>query len=246
MCGRFTLRVPAGEIIARFGLKELAVFAARFNIAPSQSILAIRPVPPPEEAATSAVDHGMPSPAAAGWQPWEGAWLSWGLVPGWAKDPGLAAQAINARAETVATKPAFRSAFKKRRCLILADGFYEWETVGKQKIPYHIRRRDGDWFAFAGLWERWKGVTPPLESCTILTTEARGVIAGLHQRMPVILAPEDYADWLDTRCSAERLAELVAPVEPRDFELLRLSTHVNNVRRDDPACLSPAPKTLFD
>src|SRR5262249_35050656 len=136
--------------------------------------------------------------------------LRWGLIPSWAEEAG--APLINARSETVADKPAFRAAFKQRRCLIPADGFFEWLPVNGKKQPYYICRQDGHPFGFAGLWERWEGADgPPVESCTILTTEANEVVRPLHDRMPVLLDPRDYAAWLDPSGQKPALLELLRP-----------------------------------
>lgn len=243
MCGRFTLRTPAGEIVTQFGLRELADFAARFNIAPTQSVLTIRLAPtldandnPPANRRLSA------NPQAADW---EGVWMYWGLVPSWAKEKSIGASLINARSETAAEKPSFRSAFKHRRCLVVSDGFYEWKAEGKRKQPFHIHSSKAKIIAFAGLWELWKGEDPSLQSCTILTSEARGDMEKLHHRAPVMLAPDEYADWLSPNTSAERLKELLAPADHTDLEFTAVSTHVNNARNNDANCLAAAQPTLF-
>ncbi len=180
MCGRFTLRTTV-ENLAKHFFDVLPIAAwppitPRHNIAPTQMVVAVRWLP----------DH--PSAEAVS--------LRWGLIPHWAKDAKAAARLINARGETVAEKPSFRAAFARRRCLIPADGFYEWRTVGKQKIPVHIRREDDLPFCFAGLWERWQSPEGPLESTTIITTEANEVLRPLHDRMPLILEPAEYLLWL--------------------------------------------------
>jgi putative SOS response-associated peptidase YedK len=145
------------------------------------------------------------------------AMLRWGLIPSWADDPKIGSRMINARGETVADKPSFRKAFRARRCLIPADGFYEWKKEGSKKQPYHVHRADYGLFAFAGLWERWKPKgegAAAIESCTIITTEASEHMRVLHERMPVIIAPRDYDLWLDTpEGEAERLQMLVRPYE---------------------------------
>lgn len=224
MCGRFTLRSPAGVIVAQFGLRELAELAARYNIAPTQNVLAIR------------VDD-----ATRAWQP---AWLRWGLIPSWAKDEKIGAQLINARAETIAEKPSFRSAFKQRRCLVVADGFYEWKKSGRAKQPFHIRRRDQQPFAFAGLWERWRGGDGELETCTIITTEANELLRPLHDRMPVILAPRDYGEWLAPVANPEALQALLSASDAAELEVVPVNPVVNNARHDAPDCLAP-PAELF-
>ncbi|MDZ4779452.1 MAG: SOS response-associated peptidase [Planctomycetia bacterium] len=224
MCGRFTLRSPAGVIVAQFGLRELAELAARYNIAPTQQVLAIRA-----------------DDASRAWQP---VWLRWGLIPSWAKDEKIGAQLMNARSETIAEKPSFRAAFKQRRCLIVADGFYEWQKSGRAKLPFHIRRRDQQPFAFAGLWERWRGGDGLVESCTIITTAANDLLRPLHERMPVILAPPDYGTWLAPTAKPEELQPLLASIDTPELEIVPANPIVNSARHDSPDCLQP-PAELF-
>jgi putative SOS response-associated peptidase YedK len=174
MCGRFTQRKPAKALEDHFGV-EVPETQPSFNIAPTQNVLAIR--------------GGNDGRSAV--------WLKWGLVPAWAKDPSTGARFINARSETVTEKPSFREAFKKRRCIIPADGFYEWQRAGGRKQPYFFHMRDDRPFGFAGLWERWEGnIGEALDTCTILTTEANDMLRPVHDRMPVILHPEEYSLWL--------------------------------------------------
>lgn len=219
MCGRFTLHASTEEIAREFDLATMPALAPRYNIAPSQALLAIR------------LDEGQRRSVP----------LRWGLVPHWATDPKIAYKMINARGETVADKPSFRDAFKKRRCLIPADGFYEWKKLGKAKQPYHIRRVEGRPFAFAGLWERWQPPNgEPLETCTIVTTTANAVLAELHERMPVMLLPEAYAEWLDPTRPATRLKELIAPYPAELLVASPVSTRVNSPKFDDAACLQPS------
>lgn len=222
MCGRFTLSASAQRLQEFFPLYEFPAYAARFNIAPTQDVLAVR-----QESET-----GTPHPV----------WLRWGLIPFWAEDKKIAASLINARSETVADKPAFRDAFKRRRCLILADGFYEWKKgIAKKdpKQPYHVRMTDSRPFAFAGLWEFWKGEEPPIESCTILTTDANEIVQPLHDRMPVILEPRDYQRWLDPapRDPGE-LQEMLRPFPTEEMTAIAVSARVNNVQNDGPECLA--------
>jgi len=226
MCGRYTL-ATAPEALARiFELDDLPELPARYNIAP---VPAVRLVV--EEGSGEARRRVLRL-------------LRWGLVPFWAKDPGIGSRMINARAETVADKPAFRAAFRRRRCLVLADGFYEWQRVGRgAKQPFLIRLRDGGPFAFAGLWERWTGPEgEPLESCTLLTTQPNALVAPIHNRMPVILDPSDYDAWLDPELQDP------AALRPllRAFPAERMTAHpvsqrVNNPRVDDPGCAAPLP-----
>jgi putative SOS response-associated peptidase YedK len=167
--------------------------------------------------------------------------MKWGFLPAWAPDPKGAM--INARGETAASKPTFRDAFRKRRCLIPADGFYEWKKAGRRKEPYHIRLMDGRLFAFAGLWESWHGQ----DTCTILTTMANQLVAPLHDRMPVILDPEDYFKWLDTAAQTEELQSLLKPYPEEQLTTMAVDSRVNSAAVDDPQCLSPPrdEQTLF-
>lgn len=227
MCGRFTLRTPVSEILEAFqvDVQEGFEFPLRYNVAPTQEILAVR-----------STEDGRR----------EFARLRWGLIPFWAKEPSIGNRMINARAESLADKPAFRQAFRHRRCLIVADGFYEWQKIGKRKQPYYLHRPDGKPFAFAGLWEKWPGMTPPLLSGTIITTDANATARPIHDRMPVILEADQYARWLDPQIEDPRQLEPL--LKSADDELLRadpVSTHVNNVRHEDPRCVE-VQRTLFD
>ncbi len=226
MCGRYTLSHQT-DVARQFKLFEPARAAdlpPRYNIAPTQPV----PVVFREDGHRQLLI------------------MRWGLIPFWMKpDEGNRVPAgwINARAETAATKPAFRAAFKYRRCLLPADGFYEWKRLDdKRKQPYLIRQADGGLFAFAGLYEWW---TSPdgseLPTCTILTTRANRTLATLHHRMPVILQPEDYDRWLDSPDRPpDEVAELLAPAPDGILEPIAVSRHVNNPRHDDPKCLEPA------
>ncbi len=214
MCGRFT-QATEGEIIARvFDLAETPALSPRYNIAPTQAVAAVR--------------------AGEGGRRLDG--LRWGLIPSWAKDRAIGDRMINARAETLAAKPAFRSAFRARRCLIVADGFYEWKKVGGRKQPHLIAFRDRRPFAFAGLWERWDG-DGPVESCTIVTTTANDVVAPIHDRMPVILDPGEFTLWLDPKVTdTSRVAGLLRPYAPDLLEAHPVGLLVNNPANDSPAC----------
>ncbi|HYD29924.1 MAG TPA: SOS response-associated peptidase, partial [Azospirillaceae bacterium] len=183
------------------------------------------------------------------------AMLRWGLVPSWADDPSIGNRLINARTEGVADKPSFRGPFRKRRCLIPADGFYEWQSIGGRKQPWLIRRRDHATFAFAGLWDHWYGpkhepekrLAEPLETACIITTGANAVLAPLHSRMPVILAPADWDAWLDPHAPWELAETLLRPCPDDALEAAPVSPRVNNVRHDDPSCIAPmdVPPTLL-
>jgi putative SOS response-associated peptidase YedK len=221
MCGRFTLRAPASVVAAQFGVFEMPPFAPRFNIAPTQPVAVVR--------------GSTQGPAAER----EFVWLRWGLIPGWAKDPAVGAKMINARAETAAEKPAYRAAFRRRRCLVVADGFYEWQRTGSRKQPYFIHMHDDRPFAFAGLWEAWQAPDgSPLESCTLLTTEPNDLVEPIHNRMPVILAEDDYASWLDSAVQEpQQLAPLLRPFPAGEMTAYPIGTYVNSPKNDDPRCI---------
>jgi putative SOS response-associated peptidase YedK len=222
MCGRFTL-FEADTILSKdFGARISFDLPPRYNIAPTQQILAVRHSTGKEER--------------------EAVLLRWGLIPNWATDPSIGNRMINARAETVAEKPTFRSAFRSRRCLIPASGFYEWKKEEKRKQPYYIRPRGRSSFAFAGLWEQWKNPEGSLvESCTLITTESNELISQLHDRMPVILPPSDYALWLDPGFTdVERLIPLLRPYPAQEMETFPVEAIVNNPKVDDSRCIAPA------
>lgn len=226
MCGRFTLRTPLSVLSQQFlfdlgPAADVASVRPRYNIAPTQTIAAVR--------------------RAEGSAKRELAWFHWGLIPSWAKDAKLAASMINARGETIAEKPAFRSAFARRRCLVLTDGFFEWKKVGKQKQPYYLRLADERPFAMAGLWECWRGPQgsdgPPLESCTIVTTAANALCQPLHDRMPVILEECDYTRWLDPATPKDELLTLLMPLDAAAMKSEPVNPRVNNSRIDDAQCV---------
>jgi putative SOS response-associated peptidase YedK len=214
MCGRFTLAVPGEQVAKQFQLSEVPELAARYNIAPTQQVAAVR----------------------AGEAGRELVLLRWGLVPSWAKDPSGGSKMINARSETVAERPAFRSALRQRRCLIPADGFYEWQRREDGKQPFHIKLADGAPFGLAGLWEHWK--TPEgawLHTCTILTTAANELMRPLHDRMPVIIPPEQYGRWLDPGLNEPGpLQELLHPYPAELMVAHPVSKAVNKVSNDGP------------
>ncbi len=219
MCGRFTLSASATDLVQQFEPAGLPACTPRYNIVPTQEVLAVVKMP---DAAKRQVHL-----------------LRWGLIPPWAEGPAVGSRMINARAETVATKPAFRRPFRERRCLILADGFYEWQRQERRKQPFYIRLRDGHPFAFAGLWERWAPQDgQPLDSCSIITTVANDLIQPLHVRMPVILSPVDHEAWLDPSIrEVERLQPLLRPYPPEEMEAYPVSTRVNNPANDTPECI---------
>jgi putative SOS response-associated peptidase YedK len=224
MCGRYTLKQPADALAQQFQVTLPTELPARYNVAPGQPIFAVR------ETLTRSGPHREP------------AVFQWGLVPSWAKDPSIGSRLLNARAETLAEKPSFRAALKYRRCLIPADGFYEWQSVGKLKVPFHIRLRDGAPFAFAGLWETWERPEGYLETCTIVTTTANEALQHLHERMPVILPPERYQEWLDpTRQKGEALLPLLKPYRADEIALYPVGDLVNRVANEGPALIEPRP-----
>jgi putative SOS response-associated peptidase YedK len=222
MCGRFTL-ATAPEIVAEFfELTAVPDLTPRYNIAPTQSAPAVLLTP---ERAQRVLRP-----------------LRWGLIPGWAKDPTIGNRMINARAETVAEKPAFRSAFRQRRCLVVSDGFYEWKKGPGRKQPFYIRMRDDRPFAFAGLWEHWEADDGTgLDSCALLTTQPNHVLRPIHDRMPVILDRANYDLWLDpTMADVDRLKPLLCPYRAEAMKAYPVGTRVNSPTRDDPACTEPA------
>lgn len=221
MCGRFTLHTPPEVLRRELVLGAVPVLLPRFNIAPTQPVAAVR------------------TSAASGTR--ELVLLRWGLVPSWADDPAIGNRLINARVETVADKPSFRSALRARRCLVLADGFYEWRKQGSRKQPYYFQLHDGRPFAFAGLWEHWSRAETHLETCTILTTQANELVHPVHERMPVILPRTSHDAWLDPASQQpERLLSLLAPYPAREMTAWPVSAHVSSPRHDDPTCIEPA------
>ncbi len=220
MCGRFALTAPASAITEIFQVDVLPDVLPRYNIAPTTQVAAIV-----EEDGTRQMQT-----------------FKWGLIPFWAKDKKIGNRMINARGETVASKPAFRAAFKKRRVLIIADGFYEWTREGKKKLPHLIGTKDGKPFAMAGLWERWtdKETDEEIRSCSIITIGANELMAPIHNRMPVILDPADWDTWLDESVnSKEILQELIRPFPAEGMKERRVSMLVNNVRNQGPELQDP-------
>jgi putative SOS response-associated peptidase YedK len=221
MCGRFTLTVDPADLRDAFGDFIFPNrFAPRFNIAPTQPVLAI-----PNDAKNTAD------------------FFLWGLIPSWAKDPGIANKLINARGETIAEKPSFRGGFKYKRCLILADGFYEWKSQAGQKIkiPHFIHMKDRRPFAFAGLWDEWHSPDGgTLRTCTIITTEPNELMSALHNRMPVILDSKDYSEWLDPAPRApDSLLHFIKPFPAEKMAAYPVSTLVNAPSNDRAECVVP-------
>ncbi len=222
MCGRFTLHHSPEAVVKRFQIQEkLFDFPARYNIAPNQPI-----------AVVTRNAHGDDLKVLEGYR--------WGLVPSWAKDDSMGAKMINARGETLAEKPSFKTALKRRRCLIPADGFYEWKTEGKTKQPVHIRFKDERIFAFAGLWDEWNGPgDAPLRTCTIITGEPNPLLRTLHHRMAVILEPQHEDIWLDPDLPMDNALALLGVFPDAELEAFEVGKKVGNVVFDDPSCIVP-------
>lgn len=220
MCGRFTLTVDPDELQKQFGLAEPppAGLAPRYNIAPSQAVAVVANEP----------ERKLE-------------FFQWGLIPSWAKDPKIGNKLINARAETLAEKPAFRAALKRRRCLVVADGFYEWKKLDGRKQPMYIHLKDGRPFAFAGLWEVWRSPQDELiKTCTIITTEPNALLESIHNRMPAILPPESYDLWLAPGDqTADVVLPLLRPYNPADMRAVPVSSRVNSPAADSPELVLP-------
>jgi putative SOS response-associated peptidase YedK len=226
VCGRYVSTSPPALLAEQLGAEEVRVpepLPPRWNVAPTDPVYAV-------------AEHKGRRQLGA---------FRWGLVPFWARDTSVGSRLINARAESVVTKPAFRRAFERRRCLLPADGFYEWQRLpGGRRQPWFVHRADGAPMAFAGLWEVWRDPADPdaepLRSCTIVTTEANELLAPVHDRMPVVLSPGDWDRWLDPdRHDVEELRALLVPADPRQFELYQVSTRVNKVTEDGPDLVAP-------
>jgi len=227
MCGRFALTTTPNILAKLFQLDQVPEYKPRYNIAPTQPVVAVLQAP-----------EGDGFLARV---------LKWGLVPSWAQDPQMGSRLINARAETIAEKPAFRQAFRHRRCLLPADGFYEWVTSSDQtKQPYLFRLLQGDCFSFAGLWEHWESSNGTvINSCTILTTDSNELIQPLHHRMPVIVPPESYKKWLDLRLDYPALAESIfRPYPAAEMTGFPVDPAVNDPHHDTPACMEPTGEIL--
>ena len=218
MCGRFVLIATVEELVEKFRIAEANKINARYNIAPTQTIAAVR-----EQQGTRKLDS-----------------LRWGLVPSWSKDEKIGARMINARAETVHEKPAYRAPFKKRRCIVPASGFYEWARVGKEKRPHYVRFRDEKPFGIAALWDVWEGEGGAIESCTLITTSANKLVGAIHDRMPVILPPADYDAWLDPEFTdKEKLKKLLRPYPEKEMEAFEISKEVNSPKNENPELIKP-------
>ncbi len=231
MCGRFTLNTTPDQVATLFDLPTEPRLQPRYNIAPTQPVGIVR----------------MDKTGDA--REWE--LVTWGLVPSWSKDPSMGARMINARSETAREKPSFRAAFKRRRCLVPATGFYEWQKVNGKKQPHlagvksQAKHGDSDLFAFAGLWEFWTGGDgSEIQSCTILTTSPNELMEPIHNRMPVILHPDDYEEWLgsgqdDPPPVLDSLQHLLRPFPTEQMQTTPISTLVNNPRNENAECIEP-------
>jgi putative SOS response-associated peptidase YedK len=229
MCGRYTQVRPWSELA---GLYRIAADVAARNLAPRCNVAPTQDVPVVRLGKDGA-DREL-------------VLVRWGLIPFWAKDPAIGARTINARAETVADKPSFRQAFHRRRCLVVADGFYEWKAAGGAgKEPYWITLAEGRPFAFAGLWERWRNpADETVESCTIIVTAANPFLQPIHDRMPAILDPDDFAAWLDTTRPPAAAQALLRPY-PGAMTAVPVGKRVNRVGNDDPGCIEPIGPPLL-
>jgi putative SOS response-associated peptidase YedK len=217
MCGRSTLHDTPTNILERFSLPPmLPGFVPRYNIAPTQLQWAIS-----REKNGDAVVRQ----------------LRWGLVPSWATDPAIGNRMINARADALTTKPSWRDSLRTQRCVILADGYYEWKTAGKQKTPMYFRLADGRSFGLAGLWDRWQGGETPLDTCTVITTKAGPKTSPCHHRMPVMLTEDASVEWLEPSARERDLLSLLTVYEGDDLDIYEVSRHVNNTANDDPECI---------
>ena len=220
MCGRFALAATGEEVAGHYDLSEVPLIVPRYNIAPTQPVAAVRL----NERGERELTH-----------------FQWGLIPSWAKDPSMGSKMINARSETAAEKPAFRAAFKRRRCLIPATGFYEWRKVGGGKQPMYIHGAGSNLVSLAGLWEVWHGPDGGiLETCTILTTTPNALMEPIHNRMPVLVDPLDYGMWLDPETALDQLNHLLRPYDPERMAAYPVSTAVNRPANDSAELIQPA------
>jgi putative SOS response-associated peptidase YedK len=232
MCGRYNLIATGQEIMDHFKLLSLPAHHPDYNIPPGQKILAVVQL---EDSSNQAVE------------------LHWGLIPSWSGNQAISSHLINARAETLTEKPSFRNAYRHRRCLIPATGFFEWQTTGrassrlasdihtihgdKRKQPYHIHQPDHALFAFAGVWEHWEHDQETVYSCTIITTVSNDKVAPIHNRMPLIIMPDDYNRWLDKKNTEVKMADFLAVDAYRTMQITPISTRVNNPLHNDESCL---------
>jgi putative SOS response-associated peptidase YedK len=221
MCGRYVVKTPVSQLATMFDLMDVPPLTPRFNVAPTQMVPAVRLKPETKKR--------------------ELVMLKWGLIPAWAKDAAIGSQMIMARADTVEQKPAFKSAFQKRRCLMVADGFYEWQKTNGKKQPYFIGLKDQSPFAFAGLWEHWKNPEgDAVESCALITTDANDIVRPIHDRMPVILQRPDYEKWLDLENQdTTALQKLLQPYPGEAMMAYPVSSFVNSPKNESSRCVDP-------
>lgn len=217
MCGRYTLTIDIKTVAEKFGVPASLDTSPRYNIAPTQEVVSVM---------RNGASHL--------------AWLRWGLIPSWAKDESIGSRMINARAETLTEKPSFKGLLRSKRCLIVADGFYEWKQENGSKIPMYMTLKSGEPFAFAGLWDLWKSPDGEhIRSCTIITTEPNDLVASIHNRMPAILLPGAYADWLDPDMRDEQaLSHWLAPYPAEEMTARPVSRLVNDPKRDSPELIA--------
>lgn len=219
MCGRFALAATGEEVAEHYQLPEVPFVVPRYNIAPTQPVAAVR---------------------LSGSGAREMTFFQWGLIPSWAKDPSMGSKMINARSETAEEKPAFRAAFKRRRCLLPATGFFEWRAVDGRKQPMYIHAAGGGLFSLAGLWEIWQSPDGGmLETCTILTTSPNALMEPIHNRMPVIIDPPDYAMWLAADTPLDQLHHLLRPFDAAPLDAFPVGTAVNKPQNDTPDIIVP-------
>ena len=218
MCGRYHLLATPEILAEHFGLQRLPNFQASYNIVPTQKVLCIVEL---DDGSRKSVN------------------LRWGLIPSWTKERASGPALFNARMETIREKPAFRAAFKHRRCLIAATGFYEWQTLETGKQAFHIQRQDQQPFAFAGLWEQWQHDNEVLYSCTLITTAANALMSAIHERMPVVLSRHHYHDWLAKQTPEDQAFKRLLQTDYATLSSTAISDHVNNPQHDDAFCLRP-------
>ncbi|PQO28431.1 SOS response-associated peptidase [Bremerella cremea] len=220
MCGRYTLRARLNQLLQMYSAQSEIEISPRYNIAPSQKVPVLR----------LGEDSGMR----------EIVLMRWGLIPSWAKDEKIGYKMINARSETIQEKPSYRSAFKRRRCLVLADGFFEWQRQGSKKQPYLFQKKDGAPYGYAGLWETWTKGHQPMQSCTIITTTANELVEDVHDRMPVILQERHLENWLNPEFDhVDRLKAMLAPYPSDEMQRYPVDPMVGSPKNDKPECVEP-------
>jgi putative SOS response-associated peptidase YedK len=222
MCGRSSLHDAPTNILERFSLPPIPDFKPRYNVCPTQEQL------------TLGIDRDGNARLVS---------RRWGLIPEWAGEMSIGNRMINARAESLADRSAFANPLRYRRCVVIADGYFEWMREGKNKMPFFFRYENDRAFAIAGLWDRWNRVSPPIESCTVITTDASTRTVACHDRMPAILSLDAAAEWLDPHTPVKRCLELLGPCEDEDFSYYEVSTFVNSPANDSPECIERVAQT---